>query len=144
MGAGRDSHLFATDGGTNLHQLQLVLKLLREGSVDITGEMAVECRLTLSKFSWDEVDNNKPKRVYLVSKIVENNEKPKEKLEDVMRDLEEKVNPKSAADGLVKLVTAVQTNDPSILLNPMQAGAKEFEARVGRPMTYGEMRAMWG
>ena len=80
----------------------------------------------------------------LVSKIVENNEKPKEKLEDVMRDLEEKVNPKSAADGLVKLVTAVQTNDPSILLNPMQAGAKEFEARVGRPMTYGEMRAMWG
>jgi hypothetical protein len=106
--------------------------------------MAVECRLTLSKFSWDEVDNNKPKRVYLVSKIVENNEKPKEKLEDVMRDLEEKVNPKSAADGLVKLVTAVQTNDPSILLNPMQAGAKEFEARVGRPMTYGEMRAMWG
>jgi hypothetical protein len=72
------------------------------------------------------------------------NEKPKEKLEDVMRDLEEKVNPKSVVEGVTKIVTAVQTNDPSILLNPMQAGAKEFEERVGRPMTYSEMRAMWG
>jgi hypothetical protein len=144
VGAGRHTHLFATDGGTNLQQLQLVLNLLQEGSVDITSEMAVECRLTPSKFLWDKVDNNKPKRVYLVSKIVEQNEKPKEKLEDVMRDLEEKVNPKSVAEGLTKLVTAVKTNDPSILLNPMQAGAKEFEARVGRPMTYSEMRMMWG
>jgi hypothetical protein len=144
MGAGRNTHLFATDGGSNLQQLQLVLNLLKEGSVDISGEMAVECRLTRSKFSWDEVDNNKPKRVYLVSKIVEQNEKPKEKLEDVMRDLEEKVNPKSVGDGLTKLATAIKTNDPSILLNPMQAGAKEFEERVGRPMTYSEMRMMWG
>ncbi len=70
MGAGRNTLLFATDGGTNLQQLQLVLKLLQEGSVDITDEMAFECRLTRSKFSWPEVDNNKPKRVYLVSKIV--------------------------------------------------------------------------
>jgi len=144
MGAGRNTHLFDTDGGTNLQQLQLVLKLLKEGSVDIIGEMADECRLTRSKFSWDKVDNNKPKRVYLVSKIVEQNENPKEKLEDVMRDLEEKVNPKSAAEGLVKLATAVQTNNPSSLLNPMQAASKEFEARVGRPMTYSEMRSMWG
>jgi hypothetical protein len=140
VGAGRNTHLFATDGGTNLQQLQLVLKLLQEGSVDITGEMAVECRLTPSEFLWSKVDNNKPKRVYLVTKNMEQ----KEKLEDVMRDLEEKVNPKSVAEGLTKLVTAVQTKDSSILLNPIQAGAKEFEARVGRPMTYGEMRAMWG
>jgi hypothetical protein len=80
----------------------------------------------------------------LVSKIVEQNEKSKEKLEDVMRDLEEKVNPKSAAEGLVKLAAAVQTNNSSLLLNPMQAASKEFEARVGRQMTYSEMRAMWG
>jgi hypothetical protein len=145
MGAGRrETYLFATDGGTNLQQLQLVLKLLQEGSVDITGEMVDECRLPRSKILWRPVDNNKPKRVYLVSKTGEQNEKPKEKLEDVMRDLEEKVNPKSVAEGVTKIVTAVQTNDPSILLNPIQAGAKEFEARVGRPMTYGEMRAMWG
>jgi len=26
----------------------------------------------------------------------------------------------------------------------MQEGAKEFEAKVGRHMTYSEMRSMWG
>lgn len=72
------------------------------------------------------------------------NETPKEKLEDVMKDLEQKINPKSVTEGMSQLATAIQTNDPSILLAPMQQGAKEFEARVGRPMTYCEMRAMWG
>jgi hypothetical protein len=67
-----------------------------------------------------------------------------ERLEDVMKDLEYKVNPKSIEESVSKLKIAINTNDPSILLEPMQAGAKEFEARVGRPMTYGEMRAMWG
>jgi len=67
-----------------------------------------------------------------------------EKLEDVMKDLEQKVNPKSVAEGMSQLATAIQTNDPSNLLAPMQKGAKEFEAKVGRPMTYAEMRAMWG
>jgi hypothetical protein len=145
MGAGRrETYLFATDGGTNLQQLQLVLKLLQEGSVDITGEMVDECRLPRSKILWRPVDKNKPKRVYLVSKTVEQNEKPKEKLEDVMRDLEEKVNPKSVGEGLTKLATAIKTNNPSVLLNPMQTASKEFEERVGRPMTYSEMREMWG
>ena len=68
----------------------------------------------------------------------------KESLETVMRDLEQKVNPKSTEEGFKLLVNAVQHNDVSTLLDPMQAGAKEFEDRVGRPMTYGEMRAMWG
>lgn len=67
-----------------------------------------------------------------------------ERLEDVMKDLEYKVNPKSIEESVSKLKIAINTNDPSILLEPMQAGAKEFEARVGRPMTYGEMRSMWG
>ena len=67
-----------------------------------------------------------------------------ERLEDVMKDLEYKVNPKSIEESVSKLKIAINTNDPSILLEPMQAGAKEFEARVGRPMTYCEMRAMWG
>jgi len=71
-------------------------------------------------------------------------EKSKENITDVMKDLEEKVNPKSVQDGLKQLDAAFKTNDPSILMAPMQAGAKEFEERVGRPMTYGEMRAMWG
>jgi len=67
-----------------------------------------------------------------------------ERLEEVMKDLEEKVNPKSPQEGISKLITAVNTNDMSILLGPIQQGAKEFEERVGRKMTYGEMRAMWG
>jgi hypothetical protein len=71
-------------------------------------------------------------------------EKPVENVADVMKDLEEKVNPKSMEEGLKQLDTAIKTDDPSILIAPMQAGAKEFEERVGRPMTYGEMRAMWG
>ena len=67
-----------------------------------------------------------------------------ERLEDVMKDLEYKVNPKSVEESISQLSTAIKTNDPSILLAPMQAGAKEFEARVGRPMTYSEMREMYG
>jgi hypothetical protein len=67
-----------------------------------------------------------------------------ERLEDVMKDLEQKVNPKSPEESLDQMTKAMETGDPSILLLPMQAGAKEFEARMGRPMTYGEMRAMWG
>jgi hypothetical protein len=66
----------------------------------------------------------------------------KESLASVMKDLEEKVNPKSVEESIKMLATACK--DPSIILNPLQAGAKEFEERVGRPMTYSEMRAMWG
>jgi len=32
----------------------------------------------------------------------------------------------------------------SILVNIMQKGAEEFEQKVGRPMTYSEMREMYG
>jgi len=139
MGAGRNVHLFATEGGTNLHQVKLVLKLLTDKKVNVTEDIYKKCRLSPHTYSLLKSDTNLPKIIYLVS-----NEKPKEKLEDVMKDLEQKVNPKSAAEGLTQLATAVQTNDPSILLAPMAQGAKEFEERVGRKMTYGEMRAMWG
>jgi hypothetical protein len=68
----------------------------------------------------------------------------KESLASIMKDLEEKVNPKSVEESIKMLATAISTKDPSIILNPLQAGAKEFEERVGRPMSYSEMRAMWG
>jgi len=71
-------------------------------------------------------------------------EKPKEKLEDVMKDLEQKVNPKTLTEGIAKCLTATVTKNDSIILGPMQQGAKEFEERVGRPMSYSEMRSMWG
>jgi hypothetical protein len=65
-------------------------------------------------------------------------------IETVMKDLEKKVNPQSLQEGISQLNTALKMNDPSILLGPMQEGAKEFEAKVGRHMTYSEMRSMWG
>ncbi len=69
---------------------------------------------------------------------------PLENVFDVMKDLEEKVNPKSVSEGLSQLSEAIKTNDVAKLVNPMIDGAKEFERRVGRPMTYVEMRGMWG
>jgi hypothetical protein len=67
-----------------------------------------------------------------------------ESLQTVMADLEAKVNPKSIQEGVQLLQTAIQTNNVNALIAPMEAGAKEFEKRVGRPMTYLEMRTMWG
>jgi hypothetical protein len=68
----------------------------------------------------------------------------KNDLETVMKDLEQKVNPKSLQEGISRLNDSVKTNDLSILLEPMIAGSKEFESKIGRRMTYSEMRSMWG
>lgn len=68
----------------------------------------------------------------------------KNDLETVMKDLEQKVNPKSLQEGISQLNDSVKTNDLSMLLEPMIAGSKEFESKIGRRMTYSEMRSMWG
>ncbi len=68
----------------------------------------------------------------------------KNNLETVIKNLEQKVNPKSLEEGIYRLNDSVKTNDLSILLEPMIAGAKEFESKIGRRMTYSEMRSMWG
>ena len=68
----------------------------------------------------------------------------KNNLETVIKDLEQKVNPKSLQEGISRLNDSVKTNDLSILLEPMLAGSKEFESKIGRRMTYSEMRSMWG
>ena len=52
-----------------------------------------------------------------------------------IKDLEQKVNPKSVIEGINILTTIEKTNDQSILLKPMQDGANEFKKRVGRNMT---------
>lgn len=62
----------------------------------------------------------------------------------IMKDLEYKYNPKSIGEGFNMLANASQTKNPNIITNSLNMGAKEFEERVGRPMTYSEMRAMWG
>ncbi len=68
----------------------------------------------------------------------------KNNLETVIKNLEQKVNPKSLQEGISRLNESVKTNDLSILLEPMIAGSKEFESKIGRRMTYSEMRSMWG
>jgi len=68
----------------------------------------------------------------------------KENIEDVMRDLEKKINSKIIDECLHPSKNTINQNVLDNLVISMEAGSKEFEERVGRPMTYGEMRAMWG
>ena len=70
--------------------------------------------------------------------------KQKDQITVVMKDLEQKINPKNLEEGLAKIEYSLSTKDTSFLLLPMKNGAKEFEERVGRPMTYSEMQEMWG
>lgn len=77
-----------------------------------------------------------------------------ESVNDVMKDLEYKVNPKSSLEGIERLATAlkidsIQPNKGSssgsgYILQSMELGAEEFKQRMGRNMTYSEMRQMWG
>ncbi len=62
----------------------------------------------------------------------------------VMNDISVKYNPKTAKEGVEMLATAIATNNQNILLAPIIEGGKEFEQRMGRPMTYSEMRSMFG
>jgi len=154
MGAGKQQHLFRTEGGTSLPQMNLLLKLLQEHTVVVTQEMMNDCRLAKSteEMIYDcsldkpfvDIIKNKPVRIYLQKGKKTKIEETREKVEDVMRDLEYKVNPKSLEEGLNMLATSIKTNNPSIITSPMKAGATEFQERVGRPMTYSEMRMMWG
>jgi hypothetical protein len=141
MCAGKQTQLFATEGGSNLLQMKLLLKLLRDYNVDVTEDMIQNCRLVKTGLM---ASKNKPARITLQTGNVSEIKKPTENLQDVMRDLEYKVNPKSVEEGLKTLVTAINTNNMSSIMAPMEAGAKEFKERVGRPMTYSEMRSMWG
>ena len=70
--------------------------------------------------------------------------KDNERVDQVIKDLEQKINPKSIKEGISRIAISSTSKDSSYLLVTMQNGAKEFEQRVGRPMTYSEMREMWG
>jgi len=72
--------------------------------------------------------------------IYDDNQVNKEKITDIMKDLENKGNPKSVLQGLQLLAK----NDVNEILSPLKECAKEFEQRTGRPMTYSEMRQMFG
>ena len=119
VGAGRQCHLFATEGGTNLSQLQLLFNLLTEKTVIVTEDMINTCRHVPHSYI-NYPQKHHPIKITLVEKVIKQVEKPVENVEDVMRDLEAKVNPKSVSEGITKLITAIKTNDQAILLNPME------------------------
>ena len=63
-------------------------------------------------------------------------------MDPIMQKLSDKVNKKAVA-----IVATGSVNDPNTgkrLVQAMDEGAKEFEQAKGRPMTYAEMRSMWG
>ena len=62
----------------------------------------------------------------------------------IMNEISNKYNPKSVKEGANILNSALMTGDSSSIMAPIINGANEFEQRMGRPMTYSEMRSMFG
>jgi len=62
----------------------------------------------------------------------------------IMNEISSKYNPKSVQEGANILNSALMTGDSSSIMAPIINGANEFEQRMGRPMTYSEMRSMFG
>lgn len=67
----------------------------------------------------------------------------KEKLKKTMDKLSKEVNEKAVNEALLQNGPPVETK-VKILENILKTGADEFEKKMGRPMTYAEMRNMWG
>lgn len=59
-------------------------------------------------------------------------------LPKVMNNISNNVNPKSVTDGLGLI------SKPDELIARLQSGADQFKEQTGRPMTYSEMRQMFG
>jgi hypothetical protein len=59
-------------------------------------------------------------------------------LTQIMDNISNNVNPKTASEGLALL------SKPDDLISRLQSGSDQFQAQTGRPMTYSEMRAMFG
>ena len=65
----------------------------------------------------------------------------KEEVDTIKKDLSNKVN--NEAKQIVK--NEININIAMDALNEhINNGGKEFEQKIGRPMTYSEMREMWG
>jgi hypothetical protein len=59
-------------------------------------------------------------------------------LNQIMDNISNNVNPKTMQEGIQLL------NKPNELIARLQSGADQFQAQTGRPMTYSEMRQMFG
>jgi hypothetical protein len=87
------------------------------------------------------------------------NDKKKVIVEQVKREIEKKtekmVDLAYKTGNLVNPIDIINKKDDDkqqqnsqvseqLLRNIMSSGAREFNQKIGRPMTYGEMREMWG
>ena len=106
---------------------------------------------TREQAGWSE--DSKPKPTNHVPnlslpKIAEPKRQKYEASESVIADLEKKGYEQAvkAAPIIVDTNAKMETVQDAgqILMNFMQDGAKEFEERTGRKMSYAEMRAAWG
>ena len=59
-------------------------------------------------------------------------------LTQIMDNISNNVNPKTSSEGLALL------SKPDDLIARLQSGSDQFQAQTGRPMTYSEMRSMFG
>jgi hypothetical protein len=86
---------------------------------------------------------NNPTSVFKIDEPILNNElitddTPITELQQVKNDIEASVNFSSLGDSIDAI------NNPDILLNRMQTAFDQFKNKVGRNMTYSEMREMMG
>jgi hypothetical protein len=72
------------------------------------------------------------------SKTMNSNNSNSNNLTQIMNNISNNVNPKTASEGLALL------SKPDDLIARLQSGSDQFQAQTGRPMTYSEMRAMFG
>ena len=79
-----------------------------------------------------------------VSQVKKEIEEKTEKLIDTAYKTGHLVNPIDVINKKDVKQTKKIDDSEQLLRNMMSSGAKEFNEKVGRHMTYGEMREMWG
>ena len=96
---------------------------------------------------WTEQATNQVPKLSL-QKIAEPKIQTYESSDSVIADLEKKGYEQAVKAASIILDTNTKNENVQdtgkILMNFMQDGAKEFEERTGRKMSYAEMRAAWG
>ena len=82
--------------------------------------------------------NNTSSRATATNNKCANTSSNSSNLTHIMNDISNNVNPKTMQEGISLL------NKPEELIARLQSGADQFQEKTGRPMTYSEMRAMFG
>ena len=82
--------------------------------------------------------NNTSSRFNTTHNTTNNTTSNPSNLTQIMDNISNNVNPKTMQEGLELL------NKPDELIARLQSGADQFQAQTGRPMTYLEMRQMFG